>query len=525
MSDQELPIMTSKERLEAYELITAGCQHIWSKNKIQQEKAQKALESLVNLAYQDPYFLAHLTSYIMKSSKSNDLRVFLAYVSMLSSADGQPFSPGSEYKKPNLRYIGAAALHMLEPKLADRVALLSRTKFSVPNRLGEATHSPTALKEALKKYIQYRELHPDFLSGIKKAGLGNVFCRLAKKIHYNLSDDAREILNYPRRGQKFEKKPGLFEGLEDLAIAEKIRSEKLPYIGVLGELAKVNKKISKVIAVAMLEQATGNQAVIMRSTFEDAGLLKDKEVMDLYTQKISEAKTALDRVDAMSATASAAVKKAMVSARAENRKSEIGNIGKVFIHLDLSGSMERARDFACDKGSIIAEMVPNPKENFSWGWFSLNKEVLPVPEEFVKDAFRSVLFGKGEFGGTDCLALYEDARKFGADVDVFITDQGHGAGEMLPRMIRLHSNHPEYVKPKACLIIHFSNGWGTGEDGDVKKAYEALGIPVAVMKPEALSESALVVEAVRTAIAGPISTIDTIMDTELLALPNYYYSI
>jgi len=47
--------------------------------------------------------------------------------------------------------------------------------------------------------------------------------------------------------------------------AEKIRKEKLPPTGVIGALPD---KISPVIAVSILEQASGNQAVILRELFD-----------------------------------------------------------------------------------------------------------------------------------------------------------------------------------------------------------------------------------------------------------------
>lgn len=523
---RELPMMTSQERLDAYTLITDGCSHIWSKGKFQEEKAQKVLDVLIPLTVRDPFFLAHLTSYAMKNSKAKDLRVFLTYVAGLSSADGQPFSPGSKYNKPNLRYVGAAALQMLEPKLADRVGLLGNRKFKVDGVMSEATHLPTTMREALKKYLKYREANPEMLEGIRKAGLKTTMQRMARKMHYNFSDEAREILDWPRKGQKFDKRAPLFESMSDLEIAEKIRADHIPYIGVLSELAKIDKKVSPVIAVAMLEQATGNQAVIMRSTFEDAGILNDPEVSKLYAEKISDAQTALDRVDNISKEASESVKQALKSAKSHSRKNELGDIGKIFVHLDFSGSMEHVREYAGERGSIIAEMVKNPAENFGWGWFSGHGHTLALPQSFEADAFKAVLFGQGDWGGTDCFALYEEARRFGADIDVIITDQGHGAGSMAKRIQQFHEDHPEMAKPKACVIIHYQNAWGGGnEDGAVKRGYESNGIPVAVMKPEALTETAVVTQAVKTAMMGPVAMVDEIMSTELLALPKWYYTV
>lgn len=526
MSDQptkELAIMTSQERLDAYNLIIAGCSHVWSKGKLQEDKAQAVLDNLIPLTQKDPYFLAHLTSYAMRNSKAKDLKVFLTYVSGLSSANGMPFSLGSKYNKPNLRYISAAALHMLPPKLAYRVSLLASRKYGVSGILNEAAHFPTSMRESFKNYLKYREAHPEILEGIRKAGLKTTIQKLARKLHYNLNDEAREIIDWPKKGQMFKKRAPLFENLTDLAIAERIREERMPYIGVLAELGKVKKKVSPVVAVAMLEQSTGNQAVIMRATFEDAGILKDPEVLKLYEAKIREAKTTLDRVQNVSKNASDAVKKMMKTVKAESRKETMGDIGKIFVHLDFSGSMENVRDYAAERGAILAEMVKNPKENFAWGWFSTRGVRLDLPTEFEEDAFKAILFGQGDFGGTDCFALYPTAREFGAEVDVFLTDQGHWGGDLEGRIKSYHTKFPHHPMPKACVIVHFNNNWG--RESVVKDAYESLGIPVSILKPDMLTESAVVTESVKEALLGPVAKIDEIMATPLLELPNYYYSL
>ena len=198
---------------------------------------------------------------------------------------------------------------------------------------------------------------------------------------------------------------------------------------------------------------------------------------------------------------------------------------RIYIWADFSGSMQGVKDFAIERGAIIAEMVKNPETNFAWGWFSHHGKRLNLPAEFEKDAFEAQLFGEGDWGGTDCLALYEEARSFGAEVDIIVTDQGHGAGDIGDRIKRFHEVHPEIAKPKACVIVHFDNGWGTNKNGPVKTGYEENNIPVAIMTPESLVETAAVAEALKTAMLGPVAIIDEIMATKLLELPKYYYAI
>lgn len=524
---ETLPFLSSKERLEAYQLILDGCHHIWSKNEIQQEKAKKALEVLIPLTKNDPYFLAHLTSYVFKKSDAKDLQVFLAYAATLSSADGMPFSPGSKYLKPNLRYVGVAALESLDPKLVDRIVKVANMKYGVANYLNDASHFPMNLRTAIKKYVKYREAHPEYVAGIKKAGLASVLKRLYAAMRMKPSEEVVKTLRWKRKDIKvdFGERPYDFTGKKDLEIAEIIRANKIPYLGVLAELSRVKNKVSPVIAVAMLEQATGNQAVIMRATFEDAGILSEPEVLKLYEEKIKEAKTTLDRVDAISENASQAIKDLMKKARATQRQSQTVGIGKIYIHVDDSGSMSQIREFAADHGSIFAECVNDPAKNLKWGIFGSSGQEMPLPQEFVTDAFKAVIFSYRDGGSTDCYALYPNARAFGADVDVFISDQGHTDGDLTRKIREYHRNNPDVAKPRACVIINFGGAhYGSG-DHQIKEAYEANGIPAVEMKPTTLKESALVVEAVKTALLGPVTVIDDIMNTELLKLPQWYYSV
>lgn len=531
LSRSELPVLTDKERLDAYSLILTGCTHLLSKGKPQEDKIREALNVLIPLTQKDPYFLAHLTSYIARHSDSHDLKVMTSFVNSLSDANGEPISPGSKYNKPNLRYISAAAVNMMAPKYVKRVAEFSRFKFSVTNHLNKSTHFPNSLRTALKKYIKYREENIEIMRGIKKAGLGSIMQNIYRLLHMSPSEEVAAILRWQQKDKdiKFDKPIVDFSKLTDLKIAKKIRKDKTPVLAIFGALSHAKKKVSPVIAVAILEQTTGNQAVILRKTFEDAGVLENKDVKKLYKEKIESAKTALDRVENISKTASAEVKKVLKKTRAKVRKEQVGEIGKVFLHLDLSPSMEPAIAVAKEKGAVIAEMVKNPSENFKWGTFNRRKEILPMPKEFVEDAFKAILYGKKCDGMTDAFLLYPDAREFGADVDVFITDGCHNQGDLSRRIKEYHEKNPDKKKPKAMVWINVFNTRGNGYIPSrahlVKTAYEENEIPVAKLEPQALSSSALVSQAVKQAMMGPMQTIEDIMNEPLLELPKWYMAI
>ncbi len=523
-----LPYLGNQERLDIYNLLITGAQHLWSKNKLQEEKLSNLLNIMVPLTVKDPFFLAHLTSYVFRTEIPNkDLRVMTSYINSLSTADGSPFSPGSKYMKPNLRIVSASAVQKLEPKEALRVTEFEGRKWTLDNYFNLGRHFPGMLRTSLEKYLRYREANPEMFRGITRVGLKEVAKNIYKRLHLAPSDEAAAILRWQQKEKKIEleKREYDFKGKKDLEIAEIIRDKKIPFTGALAELARTGKKISPVIAVALLEQATGNQAVIGRKTFEDAGILKDPEVAKLYAEKVREAKTALDRAETLSKTASEATKSILKTARAESRRESLSGIGKVYIHLDASGSMEDVIEFAKEKGAILAELVPNPQENFAWGMFDMRAVTLPLPDEFVSDAFKAVLFGRTMGGGTDCFALYPTAREFGAEVDVQVTDGGHNVGDLEEKIREYHETHPTIAKPKACVIVDFSHGWWGTRKSVVQDAYEANGISVTVMQPETLENSALVTEAVKVAMKGPMATIDTIMGTELLTLPEWYFTI
>ena len=523
MTKQEhptLPYLSQENRLQVYQTIIDGCQHIWSKGKMQEEKALEALTPLIKLGQSDPYFLSHFVSWIITTRHpSKDLSVLSVYANALSSADGRPFQAGSKYNKPNLRYVSAAALCQMEPKLVLRIKRLGQIKFEVKDLLNKGSHCPNCLMTAIKKYLKYREANIEIMKGIKKAGLSNTVQNLYRSVHLSPSDEAASILRWQQKDKKIEFAKPLFDfkDLSDLEIAKKIREEKIPVLGAIGALPH----ISPVIAVALLEQATGNQAVILRKTFEDSGVLQDKEVMKLYGEKIKEAKTSIDRVETISRKASESVKKVLKEARAEVRKKEMKDLGKVYLHLDASGSMSSYFNEATKLAAILSECVNNPKDNFKWGLFGSDGEELKLPEEFVQDAFKQVLFGRdATAGSTNVFALYDTARKFGAIYDCIITDQGHNVGNLTNKIREYHQKYPEIEKPKACLIVDVVN-----DEDTVKKAYEENGIPVSVIRPETLTGSALVAQSLKQAIEGPMIAIDAIMSTKLLKLPAWYLSI
>jgi hypothetical protein len=181
--------------------------------------------------------------------------------------------------------------------------------------------------------------------------------------------------------------------------------------------------------------------------------------------------------------------------------------------------MDSAIAFAKDRASIIAECVENPEKNFGWGAFSTSATSLPIPKNFRKEGFHAALYGITTGGGTDCFSCYKKAREFGADIDVFVTDQGHNAGDFGGMVKKFHTNNPGIPKPRAVMIVHFLTGDSSSR---VEDGFKANGVPVVVMSPESVKESALVAQSIAVALHGEMATIDEIMETPLPSLPKWW---
>ena len=517
----ELSFLPDKVRLDLYDQLIAGCAHVWSKNKLQEDVLDRMLTVLMRLAEEDPMFLAHFTSYAMTKLDSKDLKVLSVFANFLSDADGSQFSPKSKYRKPNWRVVSQAAIQMkdFDAKMVNRLyTLASRKKvLGSGTRFKDGTHAPRTLKTAIKKYLRYRELHPSILKGVVKVGLKSTYQKLYRCARIAPSIDAASILGWKQKDGRVVSKSSMFDfsGMSDLEIAEKIRKDKLSPTGVLGALPR---KLSPVIAAAVLEQATGDQAVILRSSFDEQGLLKNAEVMAVFKEKIATAKTALDRVTRINTDVDASVTDVLKKAKADKRKQDVGDLGKIFVHVDISSSLTEAIATVIEMGSIFAEAVTNPEVNFGWGLYHDYGRRMDLPETFEADAFRAMLYNVRPQGCTNAMALYEQALAEGFKTHVFITDGEHNRGDI---NLMMKQAHDRYGKPSSVVIVRVGVSWRT----DLENGFKHAGVPCVVVFPNALTQSALVSQTIKTAVKGQTAIIDEIMATPLLKLPEWWESV
>lgn len=518
----ELQHLPDAERLAVFHQISAGCKHLWSKNKLQEERFRPLAELFSRLAFEDPRFLAHLTSYVATKTDDKDLKVLTALASTLSDADGTPIEPGSNFLKPNWREVGQAAFLRLDPKLALRVLRLSGMKFKWGDK-PEASHQSLRLKRAARAYLKYREANTQLLEGAVKAGFTNTIVSMYRSVHMAPSAKAASIL-------RWKQKPGYpgfaadigasiysFDGMSDVEIANHIISARLSPLTALGSL---RSKVTPPIASALLEVSSPNQAVILTELFEKEGLFAHKEITTAYQAKVSTA-SALDRVDNKKPNSSA-VHDILTTAKAEKRKDDVkaaGFCGKVFLHIDISSSMHGAIEFVKRYGSVIAECIPDPVHNFRWGVFNNYGAVLQQPTKFTADEFRAILYGIRPQGMTNCMALWQTSREWGADIDIFITDQGHNQG---PVAHYVNSTRQAGMRDPSKVVIYHVD---SNEPRTLSDGFKAVGIDVSEVKASGLVESALVTQSFLAAIKGATALVDEIMATPLLVLPKWYSAI
>lgn len=500
-----LPEMTNEERLNIFKLLTKGNIHCWSKSEFQADKARPIFDQLLTLAKNDPYFLAHLVS---REDNTKDLNVLATIANAHSDADGSAFSPGSEFRKPNLRSVSQAKMQSFDPKLALRAAWLAKERHNGRRYLNK----PLTL--ALTKYLRYREANQKVMQGAADHGMKEHLIGLYRILHLAPSDDAVRILGWKQKdGRVPEAKENPFEGLTPAQIAKKIRGQEIPFQKAISQIPNM----TPVIGWALAGVASDRQLVIYTATWEDLGLFKNPEFVKIYAERTSKIGDETDRVRDLSKLKDA--KDVVEEAKAEQRKKTVAHllepygIRRVFIHVDLSPSMAQFIPLACKLASIIAESIPDPAENLRWGWFDVGGMVLPLPEKMTEDGFHSVLYGYRGNWGTNTVALYRDAREFQADTDIWITDGQHNSGD-IGAAVR------QFGFVQRAVIIKAGHYYPL-----LTNALEQNTINVTEVEGDSLDNANKFAESLAVALKGEVAVIEEIMSNKLLSLPKWWNSI
>lgn len=521
-SDEAIPEYSDDKRVQIFHMLTSACTHLYSKGKLQEDKFMDAAKIFADLAKNDPIFLAHLTAWAM-TTDNKDLQVLAVFFNSINDADGTPFFRGAKNRKPNFRQVSYTALNDMSPDLAYKVLKLCTKKFSVDGLLNESCHFSNGFNKAFKKYLKFRENNPNGIRSIKNNGLAKKFEKMYKLNHVAPSLETASILGWKQKvGDVVVEKNPDFKSMKSAEIVDALKSTKMSPVMALTLIPQ--KQVTTSVAKQLLNNATGNQAVILYNQFAKNGFLENKEINDLFHKKVKTAKTAIDRLDRLSKDASEDDKKELSKIRSEKRKevSKQYDIGSVFVHIDASSSMNTAIQFAKDKSALIAECINEPEKNFNWGYFNASGKVLKKPVGFTKEDFHAALYGVNSGGMTDCIALYGVARQLGAQVDIYITDQGHNIGTISSRIKDFHDKNPSLSKPLSAVIVDFSGNRNAMIKNELEDGLSKAGIPVSIIQSDSLDQSALVAQAVATSIKGEVAIIEKILDTPLPQLPYWW---
>jgi len=494
--------LTTTERLAVFNKLSGGNLHLWSKGKIQAEKAYEVFQTLLTLAKEDPLFLAHLVS----RDNTKDLDVLSTIANFKTDADGSYFEDKTA-QKPDLRYVSQAKILQMEPALAYRTLWFSLQKYQDSRFLTKKA------KEAFVKYLRYREINTNVLKGAVDHGLKEKIMYMYRVLHLKPSDEAVKTLRWKQRvdrGFVIEKKENPFDGLTPKEVAEKIVKEKIPFQLAVSQIGEMTPIIGK----ALFKVANPRQAAIYSATWETLGLFNNPEFSNEYKEKIlvfgkGDETDRTQRVEKLSGEA----KKVVEEVKSEQRKQEFGKlkefgINKVYIHADFSGSLSAYSKEVCKLAAMFAELVSNPKENLRWGIFSMSGKELNLPETFTQGNFEKALYGRRLGGSTNTMALMPKSIAFGSDLDVFITDGQDNCN-------RYDRNN---LKARRALVVKVGNYDPTTFHvllNDVFASFSEIDYGT-------LDNSAKIVEAISIAIKGETAIVDEIMNTKLLELPKWW---
>lgn len=237
-------------------------------------------------------------------------------------------------------------------------------------------------------------------------------------------------------------------------------------------------------------------------------MLQIPEFADKFYAKIQSG-SAVDRIDTLSKDAAEPVKEKLSEVRAKGRKKQFGLLdGTLHLDIDVSVSMDRAIETAKEYAATLLEVVG--ESQFTWGLVGSRGRIIETKPE-TKEKAMSALFGVTASDTTSRLLDNFAAIQGGpnpVDYYVIITDGKVNNG--------LNINFEQLKYPKTFLIVHVNNVPDhNGHPDQLERFLKSKDIQVEYLPLSALKESALVADAIKTAIRGVHVIIDEIMSQNL----------
>lgn len=474
---------------------------------IQPEVALWMYRQVAEVYKLDHEFCARWASYAFTDSH-RDAKVVLAAFMLVQARKGDPVVDGGEvlFFDEDFRDVGEAMIlstdknHYMNPKMLLRI----HEVLSVPgiaelnHELGFGTSTRHAFmgryKTAITKWLAYREQNEFLLRGLVKNGFRNSIIRLAQIVGYKpTSSKFFWILRWKQvQAKDGRREVGLtlkfakaedWSKLSERQICNRIMKDKPSWKVIAGRIPE----LTRAIMVASIEAGSlsDKDLIMFTSTLEDLGLLGTGPIRTRWERALQEAEDARarnvaknvkskDLKEKLEDTADKAVQKEIEKATRNLR---------VYISVDISGSMENALEAAKPMISQIVQAIPSDRLHVAV--FNTIAREIKIPHASTKGvdaAFRGVRPGGGTRHGSIMSVFGRQPPKDDEDaVFLFVGDEGEWAmagNDSLSTAIREAG-----WSPVGFGMFH------VGSHGDlVHQSATALGIPCFDVGKETFSD-------------------------------------
>jgi hypothetical protein len=469
----------------------------------------------------DNEFAAKWASYAYANDTSRDLKVVLAAFLMVQSRKGDPVLDGGvvAFHDDDFRDVGEAmALNIdkgksLDAKLLLRVhSLLTLPGVAAINRelgFGRSARRPFLGRwpVTVTKFLAHRELNPQLLDGLVKAGFKETIKALARKVGYKpVSEKFYETLRWKqvqakdgRRSLAIGKALTQAESWEDLTeeqICERIVSRKYGYKVITGLLPKRLGLTRAIMAAAVEAGSLSNKdLVIATPTLEALGLL---QVQDIRAKWQAATQAAEDQRSANIArnVKSKETKEILQEAAEVAVQKVVAEVMRglvIYFLVDISGSMTNAIEQA---KVYLGKLLPAfPLDKIRIAVFNtVGREVKlkAASQVAVNQAFVGIQAGGGTSHGAGFMTLA--VHKPAADEDLLVIVVGDEQDHSFTHAVRASG-----VNPVAFGLLKVS-----GSEGDraVRGTAAELGVPCFKLDAEVFEDPYAVPQRLRSLIAA-----------------------
>lgn len=494
------------------------------------------------------------------AQEHKDIKVVLCAFMLVQSRFGKPVTENGKmlFRDANFREVGRAMIALprkdgrhLDAKLIFRAhQLLGIPGVAAINRelgFGRSARNPTigAWPLAATSWLRMRERNPKLLAGLLKSGYGGMVKIIARAAHYK--PDSPQFFK-SLRWQQTQRAGGHFTigldlevdkasswtGMTETQICEAIEREKLSWKVIAGRLPDPPGMTRAIVACAIEHNAFSDRdLLVFTPTLEELGLLSVQTVRerwdharlradDMRAANIARNVQTKEVKDALQEAADTAMQKQVAEAVRDLR---------VFVFVDISGSMERSIDAA--KRYLARLLQAFPLERLHVAIFnSVGREVAirHASAAGVESAFAGVRASGGTNYGEGLHALAHH-KYIGKNVgpsaiedNLFLFVGDEGAPRFTPYVEMMG------IKPMAFGLLKLP-----GEDMNcVQITARELGIPCFMIDERIFADPYAIPRTLRTIIAStPVQAqwsaassrprretlVEQILKTDLLQLP------